>query len=690
MRNFIKINIYILWDSMDEYEFQSLLYSGKYLKLARIINKNPKYVEYLKKYLTSKNEEDYRRALILLKRLNKDIQERYIKYIVKGLNHRKIIKKESISILKILTNSECEDDAIIKCFQRYYNEALPIYLKNLKKDNIYYRAFESLFGDFDTSFKNICINYKKLTTFKLLEKLYSNDVMDRDIAIELLIRYIDYLDKNIIKKNLHPILLGEENIKIYKNIKKLFNILDVNVSIDIEELKNLFEFNEKKALNIVIRENIKFPEEFYNKEFLKNFLYNQTENKQFVGVKLVSLMDNSEKKADLLFKFLIFGYGKAKTSAIRELKKMSKDRDLKDYIKNKVLKYLKGQNLSLKISSLRILKEVASKDIIDILLDEHKKLLNLMNKLEEEKFMGGFKHLLMMEEEIRKCKIAMRIIEEIIANICLDDNIHYESLNISQKLGYELYITMSYIGEKNINLIDKKKFISSLKTNWELIYYISKIIKNLDEEDIEEIIKILDIIKIEDSDILNANKIRIYTQLKRVDKIGEILNLAIGYHSYLALIDCILEFYKLGLLSDEDIKLIMPKIVDIISTNSKMLRRKALKLLELCPSSIFLPTLIIELKYGDKDIILKIIEKIINNEPETIYKFEKFLNSENKKSVLEIFNYLSKKYPNLLEDFIYILALKYEYFSNDERELIKNILKNISKENYNKFIHIFK
>ena len=237
-----------------------------------------------------------------------------------------------------------------------------------------------------------------------------------------------------------------------------------------------------------------------------------------------------------------YGYGKAKTSAIRELKKIAKNNeDLREFIENKALMYAKKMNLSLKISSLRILKEFAKREHLMFLINEHKRLKELIYKLDEEKFMGGFRHMLMIEEEIRKCRVAMGLIEEIVAEICVKYDIHYSSLRISEKLGYEFYRTIELIGAKNLNLIDIYEFLEDVKRNGGLIVHLAGIVSNnkINDDLAKEILEVIEKVDMEDKDLLNANKIMIYASLNRVDKIGEIINMADGYYSKLAFINAL-------------------------------------------------------------------------------------------------------------------------------------------------------
>lgn len=238
----------------------------------------------------------------------------------------------------------------------------------MKEGNIFFRAIleHTKSKNMEESIKILLKNYNSEMILKILaNKLYSSEKDERELTINILLNIVDSLtdeQKNILRGHLSVSLLGDEDKKLYRKFKQLFEKLDIPAELSDEQIKSLLKSHGKTTLNIILRENIKLPANFYNREFLKDFLYTGDEEKQFVGVKLISLKKDSKKKVDLLFRFLNYGYGKAKTAAIRELKKIAQNNnELKKYIENKTLMYAKKMNLGLKISSLRILKEFDKK-----------------------------------------------------------------------------------------------------------------------------------------------------------------------------------------------------------------------------------------------------------------------------------------------------------------------------------------
>ncbi|WP_423792243.1 hypothetical protein ACPB8Q_05815 [Methanocaldococcus indicus] len=669
---------------MNEYEFFNLLYSGNYYKLAKEIKKNKNLSKYLETLFLSDNIDDFRRALTLLKRLDDEIVLRYIKYVLEGLNYKnKFIYRESLATIKRLTKEENDERAILKLTSYKSGYIVYYYLLYAKPENIFYKALLKDNDSFDKAIKNLLDEYPNQITKALLKKLYSNDLSERKLAINIILKYLDKLDKNYLRENLDILLLGDSSKYMYKKLCELFEKLNINTELDEKKIIELLNKDEKRALKIIERKEIKITIEFYKEGFLKKFLYVFDENTQFVGVKLISLLDNSKFKIDLLFKFLTIGNGKAKTAAINELKKIGReDKKLLDYILNRAYKHAKTVNPTINISSLRILKEFCNKDMLPFLIEKHKKTSKYIDKLEEEKFLGGFRHMLYIEDEIKKCNTILNLIEEIIAKICLENNIHYESLNIKEKLGYDLYVTISLIGEKNINLIDVDKFLDELKKNGELIYFLDKLIKNLDYKYINKVLNIIDNIKIENTDILNASKINIYAMLNLTEKLGEIIELANGYYSNLAFVNAIERFYSENILNNDDLELLVPKMAELLSSNNRDIRKRIIKFFKNYQSPIILPILISELKFGEKNDILEIIYKTLEKYPNYLRMLEEFLNSDKRKYTLEILHYISRKNPDLLNEFIYILAMKFPYLSNEEKILTKKILKNIAKDEY--------
>ncbi|ACV25097.1 hypothetical protein [Methanocaldococcus fervens] len=675
---------------MEREEFLRYLRQGKYDKLSKLINSNPDILKFLDELFISNKKDDIRRALLVLKRLDKKIIGRYLFYVLLALNERRIIAKEAEDVLKKLSNKEKVDDAIIEISKRDLDEKVVyLFLKNMKYENVFFKAILEY-----TKTKNIYDGIKVLLKkynsdiLKILaNKLYSKEKDERELVVDILLNIVDSLDENqkdILKSFLNLTLLGDEDKRLYKKFKQLFGKLNIKVELSDEELKYLLKSHGKNILNVILREEVKIPSDFYDKEFLKEFLYKGNEEKQFVGVKLISLKKDSKTKVDLLFKFLNYGYGKAKTSAIRELKKIAKNnKDLREYIENKAFIYARKMNLGLKISSLRILKEFAKKEYLEFLINEHKRLKNLIYKLEEEKFMGGFRHMLMMEEEIRKCNVAMGIIEEIIAEICLKYNIHYNDLKIAEKIGYEFYKTIELIGAKNLNLIDIYELLDDIERNGELIVHLTEIVINnkISDDLAEKILEITEKADMEDKDLLNANKIMIYASLNRVDKIGEIINLAVGYYSKLAFINAIKKFIDEKLLDKEKINLLIPKIAEMIFATKK-LRLMALEFFKEHPNELVIPILINEIgSYkGEEKLMVDVISNVIFKYPNSIHSIGNLLNTDKRKLCLKIFYKVSQKMPELLEDYIYLLAGIYNSADNEDKKLIKKILKNIVNE----------
>ena len=677
---------------MKKEEFLKYLRQGKYNKLAKLINSYPDILSFLDELFKSGKEDDVRRALLVLKRLDNEVIEKYLYYVILNLSEKRIIAKEAEEILKKITNKENVEEAVFEIAKKPLNEKIIyLFLQNMKEENIFFRAIleHTKSKNIEEGIKTLLLkNCNSEMILKILaNKLYSHEKDERELAVNILLNIVDSLteeQKNILRNNLNICLLGDDTKKMYKKFKKLFEKLNIPTEISNEQIKALLKSHGKTALNIILRENIKLPAKFYDREFLKDFLYVRDEEKQFVGVKLISLKRDSKNKVDLLFRFLHYGYGKAKTSAIRELKKIAKNNnELKEYIEKKTLTSAKKMNLGLKISSLRILKEFAKKEHLEFLIKEHKRLKELAYKLEEEMFMGGFRHMLMMEEEIRKCNVAMRLIEEIVADICLKNNIHYNDLKVAEKLGYEFYRTIELIGAKNLNLIDIYEFLEDVKRNGELITYLAGIVINnkIDDNLAKKVLEATEKAGMKNKDLLNANKIMIYASLNRVDKIGEIINMAEGYYSKLAFINAVKKFLDEGLLDEEKISLLIPKIAEMIYATKK-LRLMALEFFKKYPNELVFPILINEIgNYkGEEKIIIEVISNIIFKYPNNIHNIRELLNTDKRNSALKILLKVSEKRPKLLEDFIYLLAGIYGSANEDDKKLIKKILKNIASE----------
>ncbi|XRO75362.1 hypothetical protein ACO3TA_00320 [Methanocaldococcus sp. 28A] len=681
---------------MKKEEFLGYLREGKYDKLSKLINNNPDILSFLDELFISNEKDDIRRALLVLKRLNNKLIERYLFYIISALNEKKSISKKAEEILKKISNKENVEEAIIEITKKHLDEKiLYLFIKYMEYDNVFFRAIleYTKTKDINEGINVLLKNYNNYNSDEILKilanKLYSQKKYEKELVLDILLSIVDSLDdkqKDILKRCLNLTLLGDESKKLYKKFKQLFEKLNIQIKLSNEDIKSLLQSHGKTALNIILRENIKIPSNFYDKEFLRAFLYTGDEENQFIGVKLISLKSDSKNKVDLLFKFLNYGYGKAKTSAIRELKKIAQNNDdLRDYIENKALMYAKKMNLSLKISSLRILKEFAKREYLMFLINEHKRLKELIYKLDEEKYMGGFRHMLMMEEEIRKCRVAMRLIEEITAEICLKYDIHYSSLRISEKLGYEFYKTIELIGAKNLDLINIHEFLEDVRRHGELIVHLAGIVSNnknkINDDLAKEILEVIENIFIEDTDLLYANKIIIYASLNRVDKIGEIMNMAVGYYSKLAFINAVKKFISENLLDEEIINLLIPKIAEMIY-ETKKLRLMALEFFKEYPNKLVIPILINEIGTyrGEEKIMIEVIANAIFKYPNSIHNIRDLLNTDKRRTCLKITLKVSERKPELLEDYMYLLASMYSSAEEEDKKLIKKILKNICKE----------
>ncbi|WP_236610561.1 hypothetical protein [Methanocaldococcus villosus] len=657
-------------------EFMHYFNNGKYDKVAKEIKRNPELLQELKKELDKGDKESLRRGLLVLKRLDNEIVKNFLYYVFLGLDSgNRFISKEAEFIIKKLVGKEVVEEAIVESYKYIDDRVLYYLIEHI--DNPLYKKIILKYTNCDSLDKAIL----KIIDRKVLEIL-SENIYKNKCIVDILLKIVDKLgdeEKKILKEHLSPIILGKWDKNTYKKTKKLFYKLNVNYNLSEDCIINLLKNYKREALNLIVRENIRLSDECYSK-ILKTLLYSD-EELQFIGVKLISLMDDSKKKVDFLFKFLSHGNGKAKTAAINELKKIIKtNKELADYIENKAICNIKIMNMSVKISSLRLLKEYSKKEYLDFLINEHKKIKNKIYQLDREKFKGGFRHLLFIEEEIRKCKIALNIIESIIAEICLKNRIHYKDLKIAEKLGYEFYKTIEIIGSKDLSLIDFDEFLEDVK-KYCLITHLTEIIKNkyknLDEEKAKKVIEIVENLNIH-GDIYDANKIIIYALLGKKDKLGEILKLANNYQTYLAFIFAVKHFLKNKLLSDEEIKLLIPKIAEMLY--NKRLRKEALKFFEEFPSKIAFPILISE----NIDDAVDVITKIILTYPELIYSLKERLYS-NRRMVLKVLYNLSKYKREMLEDFIYILIILYNSSTYEERKLIKDIIKNVKPE-YIKFL----
>ncbi|NPA63126.1 MAG: hypothetical protein GXN95_06200 [Methanococci archaeon] len=674
---------------MESEEFFKYLKEGKYEKLAKLINKDDTALTFLDEALSSEVKDLVRRSFLILKRLDDEYIVRYLPYIILYLKEKRAISKEAEEILKNFTNSENIDDAIINLLKMPINdsileELIYLYLENANSENVFYKAIKEY-----SAIEELMKKYDSKRILEILtHKLYSDEKLERDFALNVIYDIVELLsedEKAILKKHLDISILGYFNKRSYKKIKHLFEILSIKPEISEEDIKKILKTDGKAGLNIILRENISLSSKFYDREFLREYLYSGNEEKQFIGVKLISLRSDSKSKIDLLFKFLNYGYGKAKTSAIRELKKIAKNNaELKSYIENKTLMYAKKMNLSLKISSLRILKEIAKKEHLNFLINEHKRLKNLAYRLEEEKFMGGFRHMIMMEEEIRKCNVAMNLIEETVARICLDNNIHYKTLKIAENLGYEFYKTIEIIGSKNLDLININELLDDIKRDGELIIYLTNIIannRNIDEHLKNEIIKVIENIDMADRDILNANKIIIYSSFNMVEKIGEIINMAEGYYSKLAFINAVKKFIESGQFKEDHLCYVVPKIAEMLYSTKK-LRLMALEFFKEYPNEIALPILLKELgnHRREEKLTIEVISNIIEKFPYSVIKIKNLLNTEKRELALKILFKISKNNPEILKDFTYLLAGIYENASREEKSLIGKILRNIINE----------
>ncbi|CAB3289728.1 conserved protein of unknown function [Methanocaldococcus lauensis] len=686
---------------MDREEFLKHLKRGEYNKLANLIYKDKYYLTYLDEIFNSNNKDDIRRGLLILKRLNNEIIERYLYYILRGLNDKRMIAKISEEILIKYSNKETIEEALLEISNKQLSDRIIyLFIENIGqsmflKSILKYTKTDSV----EESFKVLLKNYNSEEILKILcNKLYSQNKKEKEFALNILLNIVDSLDenqRNILRKYLNILLLGDDSKKLYNKFKQLFDKLNIEINHNKIDIMSLLKSDGKKALNLILRENIKIPSSFYNREFLREFLYGKDEDRQFIGVKLISLMNDTKNKVELLFKFLNYGYGKAKTASIKELKKIAKnDEDLRNFIETKALKYAKKMDLSLKISSLRILKEFSRRDYLPFLINEHSRLRDLILTLDEEKYMGGFRHMLMIENEIKKCKVAMDLIEEIVAEICLKYEIHYSSLRLSEKLGYEFYKTIANIGSKNLNLINIYELLRDVMYNGELIVYLTEIVSNnsneINDELAEEILKVVENVELENKDVLNANKIIIYSSLNRIDKIGEIINMAVGYSSKLAFITAIKKLIDNNMLNDEKIKLIIPKIAEMLY-DSKKLRLMALEFFEKYPNEIVIPIILNEIEKNkcnnrEYKLMMNIITNAIFKYPHTINKLKNLLNTDKRNICLKIMLKVSEKMPELLRDYIYILASQYTLSDDEDKKLITKILKNITTENERKIL----
>jgi len=222
---FIQKHILIISDNMEREEFLKYLRQGKYDKLAKLINSNPDILRFLDELFISNKKDDLRRALLVLKRLNSGIVERYLCYIISALNEKRIIAKEAEEILKNITNKDNIEEAIIEIAKKPLDEkTIYLFLQNMKDNNIFLRAIieHTNSKSIDEGIKILLKDYNSKEILKILaNKLHSKDKGEKELVLNILLNIVDSLDdnqKNILRHNLDITLLGSENKKWYKNL----------------------------------------------------------------------------------------------------------------------------------------------------------------------------------------------------------------------------------------------------------------------------------------------------------------------------------------------------------------------------------------------------------------------------------------------------------------------------------------
>lgn len=135
------------------------------------------------------------------------------------------------------------------------------------------------------------------------------------------------------------------------------------------------------------------------------------------------------------------------------------------------------------------------------------------------------------------------------------------------------------------------------------------------------------------------------------------------------------------MLDEEKINLLIPKIAEMIYSTKK-LRLMALEFFKNYPNELVLPILINEIgNYrGEDKLMIDVISNVIFKYPNNIHSIRELLNTDKRNSALKILLKVSEKRPELLEDFIYLLAGMYSSANEEDKKLIKKILKNITTE----------
>lgn len=108
----------------------------------------------------------------------------------------------------------------------------------------------------------------------------------------------------------------------------------------------------------------------------------------------------------------------------------------------------------------------------------------------------------------------------------------------------------------------------------------------------------------------------------------------------------------------------------------------ALEFFKNYPNELVLPILINEIgNYrGEDKLMIDVISNVIFKYPNNIHSIRELLNTDKRNSALKILLKVSEKRPELLEDFIYLLAGMYSSANEEDKKLIKKILKNITTE----------
>lgn len=116
--------------------------------------------------------------------------------------------------------------------------------------------------------------------------------------------------------------------------------------------------------------------------------------------------------------------------------------------------------------------------------------------------------------------------------------------------------------------------------------------------------------------------------------------------------------------------------------STKKLRLMALEFFKNYPNELVLPILINEIgNYrGEDKLMIDVISNVIFKYPNNIHSIRELLNTDKRNSALKILLKVSEKRPELLEDFIYLLAGMYSSANEEDKKLIKKILKNITTE----------